>query len=1190
MTDPSTRDARPAPEPRRLLDLEHAARLVSGAHGLVHLGDVAGSSSALLAARLWGVTRAPVVLLVADVETAQRAHEDLMAALGPETPCLLLPAPEATPFDGVRSDRRIAMQRAATLSALDRGKAQFVVVSAGAWLRRCAAPDTLQLATAELRVGSDLDVTALSRALDAGGYLRSPVVEDPGGFAVRGALVDIWPPGDDLPLRIELFGDEVVTLRRFDPENQRSDATLDGALISPAREYVVTPDTGARARDAMRALCDAVNLPSSKARPLVEDVASGRVFVGSDAYLPAYADLVPFFERLPKDATILVEDPPSVVRALREEGERSLSAKSVRRGEPHFDIDAHYLTPDELERSLSSLRTVACHRTLVTGPAPATALEALETAPLDAPSLGARDQRELAAHLDRARHGGGRHAGLDPLVQELRRWRDAGLDVTLTARASTQADRLAALLEHRDVAVSRLPTELSTALSPGRLRVVTSTLGRGAVIEPSGVVYLTEEEIFGRRQHRQKRSATRALKAALDDLRSLSPGDFVVHVEHGIGKYLGLEHRQVGDHFVDLLVVEYKGGDKLFVPAYRLNLVQKYSGEGGAPRVDRLGGSTFAKTKAKVQKKVRQLADQLLRLYAERAKVRRPPLPEPDDEYVAFAAAFPYEETADQAAAITDVLEDLQKETVMDRLVCGDVGFGKTEVALRATYMNVLSGRQVALLCPTTVLAEQHYRTFEARLADSGAVVRPLSRFQSTTEQNKTLAALKEGKVDVLVGTHRVLSTDVHFKNLGMLVVDEEQRFGVSHKERIKHLRTQVDVLTLSATPIPRTLSMSIGGLRDMSVISTPPQDRRAIRTFTGSYDEELIRGAVERELGRGGQVFYVYNRIEGIYERATRMRTMMPELRVAVGHGQMGEKELEETMLGFVRGDFDVLVATAIIESGLDIPRANTIIIDRADLVGLSQLDQVRGRVGRSSERAYCYLLVPPPSEMTDEARARIEALERYTELGSGFHIATLDMELRGAGEMLGADQSGFMQSVGFDLFSQMLEDATAKLSGREVVHDVDPELSIDVEALLPEDYVEDVGVRLSLYKRYSSALDEEEVARISEEITDRFGEPPPEARRLAEMMRMKTELRRFKVLGCTATPRSVTLHLRSDTPLSPDKLVPFIAAREKHKAASYALTPDGKLTRRVPAGSEMPDGLAHADRMLDELATLLA
>ncbi|MDQ2646661.1 MAG: transcription-repair coupling factor, partial [Myxococcota bacterium] len=701
-----------------------------------------------------------------------------------------------------------------------------------------------------------------------------------------------------------------------------------------------------------------------------------------------------------------------------------------------------------------------------------------------------------------------------------------------------------------------------------------------------GFVLLTEEEIFGQRTHRAPERRSTQARTFLEDLRALAPGDLVVHADHGIGRYRGLEHKQVSGIAVDLIVIEYAGGDKLFLPVYRLNQVQKYSGGDASPKLDRLGGQTFAKTKSRVEQRVKILADELLRLYAERSALKKTPLPEPDDDYRAFEAGFPYDETRDQAAAISEVVKDLTSERVMDRLICGDVGFGKTEVALRAAFMVANSGRQVALLCPTTVLAQQHFATFSSRLAELPINVRALSRFQTKTEQLDTLKGLKDGRVDVVVGTHRLLSKDVHFKNLGLLVVDEEQRFGVSHKERIKQLRASVDVLTLTATPIPRTLQFAVGGLRDMSLIATAPVDRRAIRTITSQFDPELVKYAIERELDRGGQVFYVYNRVEGLYERGARVQELVPRARVAVGHGQMTEDLLERTMLDFVRGEYDVLVATAIVESGLDIPRANTILIDRADLFGLSQLYQLRGRVGRGSERAYCYLLVPPPSQMTDESRARLEALERHSELGSGFQVAALDMELRGAGDVLGADQSGYVESVGFDLFCHMLEEATHELRGETVIHEVDPELNFDVEALLPESYVADVGVRLSLYKRLASARDEAEVDELSSELVDRFGEAPIEARRFVELMRLKTELRRLRVLGCEATAKSVVLHLRDDTPLDPIKLSALVSTRK----TAYKLTPEGRLTRRALETEAVPDGLVLLDKMLHELAHTLS
>jgi transcription-repair coupling factor (superfamily II helicase) len=575
------------------------------------------------------------------------------------------------------------------------------------------------------------------------------------------------------------------------------------------------------------------------------------------------------------------------------------------------------------------------------------------------------------------------------------------------------------------------------------------------------------------------------------------------------------------------------------------------------------------------------MADELLRLYAERMNVTRPALPPPGDEYSTFEAEFPFEETPDQAGAILDVLSDLGRDVVMDRLVCGDVGFGKTEVALRAAFLNVMNGRQVALLCPTTVLAQQHYLTFKNRFAEYPVDVRVLSRFQQKKALGDALAALKQGTADVVVGTHRLLSKDVHFKNLGLLIVDEEQRFGVTHKERIKQLRHSVDVLTLSATPIPRTLQMAVSGIRDLSMISTPPSDRRGIRTVVSKLDDAMIRSAIERELERGGQAFYVYNRIEGLAERAAHLKSLVPGLRVAVAHGQQVETELERVMLKFIRGDFDVLCSTAIIESGLDIPRANTMVIDRADLMGLSQLYQLRGRVGRSHHQAYCYLMVPPPSRMTDEARARIEAMQRYSELGSGFQIASMDMEIRGAGDLLGAEQSGFVQTVGFELFCQMLHEATQELSGHTTAPDIDPDLSVDVEALIPEDYVDDVGVRLSLYKRLAGALHADEVTGITSELVDRFGPPPTAVRRLASLMQLKVELRGLRALGCEATAERVTLHLNQDTPLSAESILALVASEN----ARFSLSPSGRLTRRIREGEHFADGLEHASHTVAEL-----
>ncbi|HKY36058.1 MAG TPA: transcription-repair coupling factor [Polyangiaceae bacterium] len=1186
----------PLPLDRSIVSLDELARRTLASRGSSACVGVEGSGVALLAGRLLRSDAARVICVCADTEAAQRTASDLTAvtaglgfaglpASRPALEPLLLTAQDATPYAEARADRRLAMLRAAALFQMAAGlPARLVVTSAGALLRRVPPRREMRESGVTLEAESELDVPKFARKLDLAGYLRVPLVEDPGSFAVRGGILDVWPSASDAPVRAELYGDLVMTLRKFDPEDQRTLAEIKSVVVPPATESVQQSGGEARARQALRALCDSVDYPTTKARALIDDIATGRTFFGAQGYLPAFYELESLFDYLGPEDLLLIEDPPNVVRALREELLRGREGERSRAGLPHFPLDQLYVTEEQLACELGARRILSLHRAGVSGSEASDAIERLEHAAPDAPTLALTDQGELERAIKAARQQKGKHDALDPLVEALAEWHEAGLQALIAARTQTQADRLVTLLQHRSVTATRSGDE-AQGIPAAEVRVVTAPLARGVIAQTEGYVLLTEEEIFGARARRKAEPKQRNSQAFLEDLRTLDPGDLVVHTDHGIGRYLGLERKLIGGVGVDLLVVEYAAGDKLFLPVHRLSQIQKYSAGEGVPKLDRLGGQTFSKTKARVERHVRQMADDLLRLAAERSAVQKEPLDAPGDDYQAFEAAFPFEETRDQASAIAEVLSDLRTSKVMDRLVCGDVGFGKTEVALRAAFLTASQGRQVALLCPTTVLAQQHFLTFASRFAEYPLTVKVLSRFESKSEQLETLKGLKEGSVDVLVGTHRVLSKDVHFKNLGLLVVDEEQRFGVTHKERIKQLKTSVDVLTLSATPIPRTLQQAVGGLRDMSLISTAPVDRRAIRTVVSQFDEVLIREAVLRELSRSGQVFYVYNRVEGLYERADRLKALVPEARIIVGHGQMSEGALEQTMLDFVEGKHDILVATTIIESGLDIPRANTIILDRADLFGLAQLYQLRGRVGRSNERAYCYLLVPPPSQMTDEARARIEALERHTELGSGFRIAALDMELRGAGDLLGGEQSGFVASVGFELFCHMLEEATRELRGEHVVHEVDPELSFDVEALLPEAYVAEVGVRLSLYKRLSSATDDAEITALAAEMEDRFGPPPLEAKQLVELMRLKTELRQLRVLGCEATGKAVTLHLADDTPLDPQKVGALVAT----KKSPYRLSPDGRLTRRALETETLSNGLLLADRMLDELGKCL-
>ncbi len=1177
------------------------ARLVPEQPGVVHVAGVAGSASALVA-RAVGLALArsrPIVCITADPDQARALAADLAFLWGgaegddveetAQGQVLFFAANEASPYADVNPDRRAAMSRLATLFHLEHGLPfRFLVTSAAALVRKVVPRSAVADHSALIAVNQDVDREALLAMLDAAGYIRVPLVEDPGTFAVRGSLLDLWPPGSESPVRVELLGDAVLSLKLFDPDGQRTLREVRDLWIPPAREAILTPERAERARERVRAMCDAVNLPTSRARALSEDVASGRTFYGAEGMLPACFDLDPIGAYLPDDCVVLIEDPASVTRAIRDELGRAIADEAQKFREPHFPIDAFFVEESAVDLWLRERTVLALHRVAVSGGDEVTGLEELERAPEGTATMAARDHADLERAIQSARARSGKAGALDPLVRRIEAWHAAGLRVAIAARAQTQAERVTSLLKHRQVPcrmrTGRFDPSWIAQSDPGAVIVVIGALARGVVAVLEGLVLVTEEEIFG---HRARRRAGRAASSStsrpfLEDLRSLSVGDLVVHVEHGVGRYQGLVHRLISGMTVDLIVVEYAGGDKLYLPVYRLNQIQKHAGGEAEQKLDRLGGQTFARTRSKVQRNVRQLADELLRLYAERQSVVRASMGTPDDEYRTFEATFPFEETTDQSRAIAEVLQDMGRDHVMDRLVCGDVGFGKTEVAIRAAFLAAMQSRQVAVLCPTTVLAQQHLLSFAARMKGYPIEVRGLSRFQSKSEQDRVIKGLRDGSVDIVVGTHRLLSKDVHFKQLGLLVVDEEQRFGVTHKERIKQLKRSVDVLTLSATPIPRTMQMAVSGLRDVSLISTPPMDRRAIRTIVTRHDDKVVREAVRRELSRGGQVFFVHNRVEGLYERAGKLQDLVPEARIAVAHGQMSEGPLERTMLEFMEGRFDILASTSIIENGLDIPRANTIIIDRADMFGLSQLYQLRGRVGRSRERAYCYLVVPPVNAMTDEARARVEAIERHTDLGSGFHIAALDLELRGAGDLLGAEQSGNVASVGFDLFRQMLEEAVHELRGEPVLHDIEPELSFDVEAYLPEDYVADIGVRLSLYKRLASATDELETEDLAVEMEDRFGPAPEPARRLVHLMRLKTELRRLRVLGCEANARAVTLHLAEDHRLDTQRLIAMVQA----KHSPYKVSPDMRLTRRVTERDKWGHGLDALESLLAELA----
>jgi transcription-repair coupling factor (superfamily II helicase) len=1177
--------------------------------------DITGAplgTVALLLDRAAHRYRKSAVVLVDNQHTARRITADLRFFLG-ERPAgeeggkvLLFPAADTSPFIEASIDRRAAMDRLSVLFHLAQKLPwKFLVLPISAASRRCVPRQVFVQGCQKISLGEPCDRDPLIKLMVETGYLRVPLVEDPGTFAVRGSIVDVYPPYLNGPVRVEFSDELVISIKYFDAENQRSRGDADSFWIHPVREAPLGESAIESAKERLSPLCDEVNLPSLKKRQLFEDLGERRL-LNIDGVLPAfYQDLNDLFDYLPEGTKRVVLDPTSVISAYRHElsrAERDRAAKLHDRA-PAFALEAHYLGELALAERMSAGPLTVIHDLAISGVSDETeggALDALDAAPADGGlHIGAEDHSGLVSELRSQRAAKGADAPLQPLANRIKNWRDEGLRVVLAARTATQAQRLTELMGGYQIEVAPRPKPFDPSASnrPAEVIVVTGELVDGFILPSEALVYVTEQEIFGERG--AKRGARAKHKRAgahnwLEDLQQLTIGDYVVHTEHGVGRYVGLERKQIPlsryDQLrgfkplsVEVLTVEYAGGDKLFVPVTRLGQVSKYAiAEGAKPKLDKLGGQSFGRTKSRVRMAVRQLADELLVLYAARAARTREPLPPPDRVFAEFEASFPYEETPDQARAIDEVLADLQAERPMDRLVCGDVGFGKTEVALRAAFRTAMSGRQVALLCPTTVLAQQHFATFQTRLNGYPLRVETLSRFVPKKVQTETVAALKKGTCDVVIGTHRLLSKDIYFKNLGLLVVDEEQRFGVTHKERLKKLKTEVDVLTLSATPIPRTLHLAIGGLRELSLIATAPVDRRAVRTFVTRWDPHVVREAIMRELSRGGQVFFVNNRIERLYERARRIAEIVPEARCAVAHGQMRETSLEKVMTDFVAGRYDLLCSTAIIENGLDIPRANTILIDGADMFGMAQLYQLRGRVGRASERAYCYLIAPAPNQMTDDARARIAALERFSQLGAGFQLASLDMELRGAGDLLGAEQSGDVAAVGLELFVTMLEEAIAELRGEKLAPAIDPEITLDLEHYLPEEYVADIGVRLSLYKRFAAAQSEAEVSDLGVELEDRFGPPPEPARQFMRAMALKPLLRDLRVLGCEASSERVRLHFASDAPLDSTKLMRMVA-----RSSQWQFTPDMRLIRRYHPEHGV-DAIDRARSLVRELAAV--
>jgi transcription-repair coupling factor (superfamily II helicase) len=1007
-----------------------------------------GASRGLLVAALVEAMERSVLVVAAGPAERHRTAQDLGFFFGAwsssagrrDARVLEFPPAESGSWRGSRH-REPAAEQALCCHRLLQGDAVVIVTTPSALSAPLMTPAEFRARTSRIAVGESVRREDLLEMVDWAGYERVETVVEVGQWSLRGGIVDIFSPAREAPVRVEFFGDEVESLRLFDPTTQRSVETVPGLDVLPL---------------------------------LAKDVETCAL----TAYMPA--------------ATLVALEDPALLEAPPEDAPAA---------EPlHVLLGAY----QRLEMPLLQRR----------GPGP--------------------------ARLDMGtRAVGGVRGQFKALAEEIRAWRGEGFAVRLVVDDERQADRVRQMLSEHALE----PWPGATLLGSEGLGVLVGECGTGFQLPAVGLVLLSEHEIFGAQRRRLRRPPF-SRGAAITTFTDLQPNDLVVHEDHGIGRYHGLRTLSTDGRGADFLLLEYADGGRLYLPVERLDLITKYLGAPeGAARLDRLGGAAWQRVKESVRAALREMAEELLRLYATRSLAERPAFPGDTPWQGEFEAAFRFEETPDQLRAIEDVKADMNGARPMDRLVAGDVGYGKTEVALRAAFKAVTDGRQVAVLVPTTVLAQQHFNTFTERFVPFPARVELLSRFRSPREQKAVIDGLRRGAVDVVIGTHRLLSKDVAFKNLGLLIVDEEHRFGVRHKEQIKRLRTSVDVLTLTATPIPRTLYMSMSGVRDLSVIETPPLDRLPVETIVTAFSRGVIKEAIERELGRGGQVFFVHNRVQSLPAMTTFVQGLCPDARVAMAHGQMAERELEAVMVKFVDGQIDVLVSTAIVESGLDIPASNTIIINRADRFGLAQLYQLRGRVGRERQQAYAYLLVPPDANLDETAQRRLRVIEEMTELGAGFRLAMRDLEIRGAGNLLGAAQHGHIAAVGFDLYTKLLTDAVRELKGEPSSAQVEPVISMEVEALLPESYVPEVNQRLALYQRLAELGTEDEVAQIRVELADRFGPLPAPVEALLDVMSLRVRARRLHVERLEARGGRASLTFAPSTPVTPERILGVMA-----------------------------------------------
>jgi transcription-repair coupling factor (superfamily II helicase) len=1138
--------------------------------GRLNCTGLSGSERAYLLSSLHAKHQVPLFVICTTNKEALRLARDTHFFSGKkELPLSTFPSYDISPFRHLSCHPETACSRIGALYKLiTAAKPPVLITSVGALLQKLLPKGALSEYADYLLPGEETPREPLIEKLLEGGYQETALVEEAGDFAVRGALIDLFPPLFSDPVRIEFFGDTVESIRTFSPQDQRTLKPLPECILLPASETVLAASELDGIVSRVRRQGQLLEMPGMRIEKIVERLRGREQFPGISGLMSLiYAPPGILFDYLPPGTLTVLVDPGGIERLAGETEETVTKNYLAASRDSHMCVEpeALYLTWPQVQARISSGPSLALKVAPVSSGNGASLHFSVQKNDLLAQELKTRKDSENL---------------LEPLIDWTRKALESGLVPFFPCSTPKQAERLKGLLTPYGMNlrfVDAFPEEPLTDKVP---TLCLGELSSGFVWPAESLALIAEQEIFGPKLRRRiSKARPRTEWIALEDLRA---GDLVVHTEHGIGRYQGLVKLHMEGLTNDFLVIEYCDGDKLYVPVDRMNWIQKYAGvDGITPRLDKMGGKSWERAKERVKKSIRKMAGELLKLYAWRKMQKGHPF-SPHDKYLKdFADAFEYTETPDQQRAVEDVMGDMESPIPMDRLICGDVGYGKTEIALRAAFKAVWDNKQVAFLVPTTVLAEQHSQTFADRFKPYPVEIETLSRFRSLGEQRAVVERLRDGKVDIVIGTHRLLQKDIAFKDLGLLIIDEEQRFGVAHKERLKQLRRSVDVLALTATPIPRTLHMSMMGIRDLSVISTPPEYRYAIKTYISPFDDTVLAEAIHKELQRGGQMFFVHNNIRTIWAMARRIQGLLPNLRIGVAHGRLEDETLEEVMLQFVHQEIDLLLCTTIIESGLDFPSANTIFINRADKFGLSQIYQLRGRVGRGDEQAYAYLFIPHESALTRDAQKRLKVLMDHSDLGSGFQIAMSDLQIRGGGTILGPTQSGHIASVGYDMYMNLMEGAMKELKGEPVEPKLEPEIVLERSAYIPEDYVSHIDQRLSAYRRLAKVSKQSELEDVRKELRDRFGPVPAETEALFQKVSLKLMCYHVGVSRLEVGPQFAALTFVEETPVRPEKITELI----EKDPGRFQFKPHGVLQARLCALADC-DALECAKNLLQQLA----